>query len=743
MRIPESQRKQFIQSKFKKGKITCPKCERVTDYHCRITEDEGLAYCKYTPNESGKKDIRGRYQHILKTNSEGNLITSTKLMEEKESQTVKASVERLDKVYSALLSNLELEETHSDKLLNERGLSDNAIANNLYASVPSKSGANAIAQRLSKLFKLEGVPGFFIENNSWRLNRMHSGFYVPYRDEQGRIVGLQIRKDSNDKPKYLWLSSKDKEKGVSSGTPLHFVNPHLISQEKTVFLTEGALKADVIGERAGVGIIGMAGINVLTPQNLLDTIFGKFRDLKKVNLAFDMDWQENQDVKNALLAIMDALYEHSVSVFVATWDMALGKGLDDVLVNSNSSVNDIKYIPAEDFLNMLNGVEIENSDETFSQETEKTEQEQDIVTGEDETEYSVLDEEFVKETSDTFGITWADFSRIKFDNPEKVMLGLSRGNIGELVASTNIGKTTLMLNLAISACSNRPFEPLLNEQSVPKRIMYVDGEATKAELQADLKKMLETCSPAQKELLRKNLCLICDEELNDEPLDLVNPAHLQRVLEKALSFQPDLIVVDTLSALANMEDENDNAKVKKEVIQPLKTLARKSNSAVLILHHTGKFNEGSPQATDAYKGRGASAFGALSRVVLNLKEVRNSNGKVALSCSKVKGERFENVVMELDQSIRWFKVINGEDAQNLAETETNYNKVIQIVRDHHRNEVKRKTILETLVGNGVTISSTTLTRILEQAVKDGDLIQPKFGHYSIPTNPDNGVALAE
>jgi len=741
MRIPKRKPKKFVQSKFKKGVITCRKCGRKTDWHCRITEDEGLAYCKFTPNANGKKDKHGRYEHILRTDSERNSITNTETMNEKESETVKANAERLNKVYSALLDNLQLEEIHADNLLSERGLSDNAIANNLYASVPSSDDANGIAQELSASFNLEGVPGFYVENNSWRLNRMYSGFYVPYRDEQGRIVGLQIRKDGNDKPKYLWLSSKDKEKGVSSGTPLHFVNPHLIHKEKTVFLTEGALKADVIGDRAGVGVVAIAGIYATDTQSLLDTIFDEFRNLEKVVLAFDMDWQENQDVKDSLLKILFGLNERNVSIFVATWDRALGKGLDDVLVNQDS-LDDIEFIPAKYFLNIINGVEIEDSDELSSEETEDNEQ--DIVLTEDETaEYPSLEEEFIKDPSDTFGITWAQFSRIKFDNPEKVMLGLSRGNIGELVASTNVGKTTLMLNLAISACSNRTFEPLLNEQLVAKRIMYIDGEATKAELQADLKKMLETCSPAQRELLKNNLCLICDEELNYEPLDLVNPIHLEKVQEKALSFQPDLIVVDTLSALANMEDENDNAKVKKEVIQPLKTLARKSNSAVLILHHSGKFSEGSPQAVDAYKGRGASAFGALSRVVLNLKEVRNSNGKVALSCSKVKGDKFENVVMELDQSSRWFKVVNGKDAQNLIRNETSYDQVIKIVREHRGNAVKRETIVETLLAKGVTIRTSTLTRILEKAVKNRDLIQPRFAYYSVPMNPANEVAMKE
>jgi len=196
------------------------------------------------------------------------------------------------------------------------------------------------------------------------------------------------------------------------------------------------------------------------------------------------------------------------------------------------------------------------------------------------------------------------------------------------------------------------------------------------------------------------------------------------VLKTALLFKPDLIVVDTLSALTIMEDENDNAKVKKEVIQPLKTLARKTNSAVLLLHHTGKFNEGSPQATDAYKGRGASALGALSRVVFNLKEYRD---KVILSCSKVKGEKFENKILKLDPNSRWFNVID-DSAMASSKPMSNSEHVIKFVRDAGK-PVKRDEIKK-----GLGLKDATLTRILDAAVENGDLIRPEYGHYSVPEN---------
>ncbi len=39
-------RKNYTQSKFKKGKRFCPVCEKTSDWDCNITEDGGLVYCK-------------------------------------------------------------------------------------------------------------------------------------------------------------------------------------------------------------------------------------------------------------------------------------------------------------------------------------------------------------------------------------------------------------------------------------------------------------------------------------------------------------------------------------------------------------------------------------------------------------------------------------------------------------------------------------------------------------------------
>ncbi len=179
----------YQQSKFKTGKRTCPICGNTHRWHCSETEDGGLVYCKHVPSE--KTDSQGRYEHIMKK-GQSQFTTSQMVSEQTESKSIKADVDRLNEVYTAFLESLELNEHHADNLLYERGLSDTKIAQNLYASVPAYKDRFEIAGKLAESFDLEGIPGFYFEDGRWALHLTFDGFYVPYRDERGRIVGLQI-----------------------------------------------------------------------------------------------------------------------------------------------------------------------------------------------------------------------------------------------------------------------------------------------------------------------------------------------------------------------------------------------------------------------------------------------------------------------------------------------------------------------------------------------------------------------
>jgi hypothetical protein len=159
---------------------------------------------------------------------------------------------------------------------------------------------------------------------------------------------------------------------------------------------------------------------------------------------------------------------------------------------------------------------------------------------------------------------------------------------------------------------------------------------------------------------------------------------------------------------------------------------------VLLLHHTGKYNEGySPSG--AYKGRGASAFGALSRLVLTLDNAKLSKGKVRLKCAKSKGLEFPPSIMQLDQTSRWFSVSSIENTEGFVKDNGEYFEVIEFVSKRLK-PIKRKNILAHFKGK---ISRANIDRHLRDAVRNGDLIKPDIGFYSAPRNPNSELPLAK
>ncbi|HVF51805.1 MAG TPA: DUF3854 domain-containing protein, partial [Pyrinomonadaceae bacterium] len=95
-----------------------------------------------------------------------------------------------------------------------------------------------------------------------------------------------------------------------------------------------ALKADIISQyqhAATVAVAGVASVSAIALEQILQRVFAKA--LKRIVLAFDMDWQTNQHVKAALLQMKYGLEATGLPVAVRTWDEKLGKGYDDALMS--------------------------------------------------------------------------------------------------------------------------------------------------------------------------------------------------------------------------------------------------------------------------------------------------------------------------------------------------------------------------------------------------------------------------
>ena len=170
----------------------------------------------------------------------------------------------------------------------------------------------------------DGVPGFYRAYDTWRLAGP-AGLAIPVRDPAGRIQGLQIHADNPARGKYRWLSSPNRPGGASSGAPVH-VTP---GTGPVIWVTEGPLKADVLGQALSVRAVGVPGVSVWRRA------VGVLRRCGPVTvvLAFDQDPvpATAAAVARQVEALAHACLAEGWRVEQARWD-ARFKGVDDALL---------------------------------------------------------------------------------------------------------------------------------------------------------------------------------------------------------------------------------------------------------------------------------------------------------------------------------------------------------------------------------------------------------------------------
>lgn len=236
-----------------------------------------------------------------------------------------ASVAVRDAVYSAMLQACILDETDKNSL-KARGFNEFEIKKLGFKSVPqfqSKIVIKKITQMIG-ITDFTGIPGFYKKDGNWNFLDWMEGFFIPIRNEHGKIVALQTRMRHFSK-KYLFFSSSDKTCGTSSGSPACvFGKP-----AETVYITEGPIKGALFYKYTRKTILSVPGVN--STSNLFE-ILEEWRKIgtKKIRIAYDMDWMKNSHVKKALDNLSKTLRNKGFQINYLNWNPEF-KGIDDML----------------------------------------------------------------------------------------------------------------------------------------------------------------------------------------------------------------------------------------------------------------------------------------------------------------------------------------------------------------------------------------------------------------------------
>ena len=261
---------------------------------------------------------------------------------------------------------------HKQALL-DRGLSEAEIKRLGYKSFPGYKKISSIEEIMKKeKLDFSGVPGFYKPKDNWQIIDAKPGIMIPVRYSDGRIVGVQIRHDEyTNGPKYSWLSTnpeskrKDGKQAFPNGSKAFpwahcFISDIEPKEDKNaslvIYLTEGPLKADVVGVKCNKNVIAIPG--TATYKNMFSVLgfFSKKYKNRKIILveAFDMDKTTNPNVKRNVDKIKSLISEQFPKMKLETlcWDTIsvqgnpvwLGnyKGIDDFVVRNKNNVKEKK-----------------------------------------------------------------------------------------------------------------------------------------------------------------------------------------------------------------------------------------------------------------------------------------------------------------------------------------------------------------------------------------------------------------
>ena len=185
-------------------------------------------------------------------------------------------------------------------------------------------------------------------------------------------------------------------------------------------------------------------------------------------------------------------------------------------------------------------------------------------------------------------------------------------------APTGVGKSWFCWSLAVGIASGKGFADWQCEN--PSKVLIIDGEMQPDDLQERLKFLMQCLglNQQEKEALKTNLLIIArqDQELDTEFPDL-NDSDVQEILlDDIRTINPDLVILDNLSTLADLPDEN--AASSYNSIFKFLTRLKQERSGILV-HHDRKGS--TKDSSEGY--RGSSKMAAIFEQRIHISKVED------------------------------------------------------------------------------------------------------------------------
>ena len=334
-------------------KVVCPVCGK-KDYFFNRNKNNGKCFkCDFKGNQVSylaktlgvdNKEARKLMASYMGTGKGSEYVPNHDFVEPIKNAPSNIS----DCIYREMIKESPLT-TPAVRNLMERGLTAEEIAKSGYGYY-ERANANRIIKETGVSPK--GVAGFY-DDGEWKATKVKGGIAVPYLNEKREICGIQIRKLGalrEGESKYTWLTSNGKPNGAKVAPCCHFATDWAydtsancykpLLRGRSVFLTEGAMKADIAHAVTGQTILAIAGVsNLGSLERALDYV--KAQGIVSIVDVLDMDYLTNPNVQRAMNNIKKIILAHDLQYTRYNWNTSPEpnlnlKGYDDFCVYMRS-----------------------------------------------------------------------------------------------------------------------------------------------------------------------------------------------------------------------------------------------------------------------------------------------------------------------------------------------------------------------------------------------------------------------
>lgn len=163
---------------------------------------------------------------------------------------------------------------------------------------------------------------------------------------------------------------------------------------------------------------------------------------------------------------------------------------------------------------------------------------------------------------------------------------LKQGESALVYAPPGVGKSMLAFTLSLAVAGGGTV--LDWKAPAPRRVLSIDGEMAAADLQERARVLIPTVEGIDKAAAGRNLSILARQAQDPETEfpDLGTPEGQRAVIERCRRTKADLVVLDNVSTLFSLEDENSAAAVRPAVALLMRL--KQAGIAALVIHHSNK-----------------------------------------------------------------------------------------------------------------------------------------------------------